>query len=357
MTTQDNKLDFTGQQIFVGLDISKKSWKTTVLTEELEHKTFSQPPRVEVLVNYLHRHFPGARYHCVYESGFCGFWIHEELTANGINCIVVNPADVPTKHREKAFKTDPVDSRKLARGLRSGELDPLYVPSRRAQEDRSLVRTRLAMARKLTRCKNQIKGLLHFYGIIIPEPLLTGHWSRRFLQWLQQLRLHHATGDEALRALLAELDHLRQTVADLTRGIRQLAHEQPYGANVVVLTSISGISTLTAMVILTELVDIHRFGPLDRLASYAGLAPGEHSSGERAIITGVSHRRNPYLRYVLIEAAWVAVRKDPALMMAFLKLSRRMPKQQAIIRIARKLLNRVRYVLKHQAPYVPIVTD
>ena len=33
----------------------------------------------------------------MYEAGFCGFWIHERLTALGIDNIVVNPADVPTK--------------------------------------------------------------------------------------------------------------------------------------------------------------------------------------------------------------------------------------------------------------------
>ena len=57
---------------------------------------------------------------------------------------------------------------------------------------------------------------------------------------------------------------------------------------------------------------------------------------------------------MLIECSWVAVREDPALLMAFGKLSKRMVKNRAIVRIvriARKLLNRIRYVLKHQEPY------
>ncbi|MFQ5799590.1 MAG: transposase, partial [Bacteroidota bacterium] len=81
------------------------------------------------------------------------------------------------------------------------------------------------------------------------------------------------------------------------------------------------------------------------------------SSGDREITTGLSRRRNQLLRTLLIESAWVAVRKDPALMMAFNKLTRRMPKNRAIIPIARRLLNRIRYVLKHQAPYVPAVVQ
>jgi hypothetical protein len=58
---------------------------------------------------------------------------------------------------------------------------------------------------------------------------------------------------------------------------------------------------------------------------------------------------------VLIESAWIAVRKDPALMLAFNKLSLRKKKTKAIVHIARKLLNRIRFVLNNQQPYVPCV--
>jgi transposase len=351
MTTKHTKLDFTGQHIFIALDIAKKSWKTSIMTQEFEHKTFTQPPTVEALVHYLHHHFPGAQYHCVYEAGYCGFWIHDQLKHHRIDCIVVNPADVPTTHREHTFKTDRVDARKLVRNLRNGELDPIYVPSRAAQEDRTLVRLRFAMVKKQTRCKNQLKALLGYYGIIIPEELCDAHWSRRFIAYLEQLTMQRAAGNQALKALLDELHHLRQTVAQLTKSIRALASAQPYQTLVAYLVTIPGISTLAAMVLLTELIDIHRFATLDHLASYVGLVPGEHSSGENVIVTGITKRRNPFLRAILIESAWVAVRKDPALIMAFQQLAHRMPKNQAIVRIARKLLNRIRYVLKHQQPY------
>ena len=45
-----SKLDFTGQQIYVGMDIHKKSWSISILTDNLENKTFTQPPDVEVLL-------------------------------------------------------------------------------------------------------------------------------------------------------------------------------------------------------------------------------------------------------------------------------------------------------------------
>ena len=87
------------------------------------------------------------------------------------------------------------------------------------------------------------------------------------------------------------------------------------------------------------------------VGSTLGLIPGEDSSGEQERNTGISHRRNAHLRGMLIECSWVAAREDPALLMAFGKLSKRMVKNRAIVRIARKLLNRIRYVLKHQEPY------
>ena len=69
MQQQGTKLDFTGQHIYVGLDVSKRSWLTSIYTERFEHKTFSQDPRADMLVDYLHRNFPGAQYHAVYEAG------------------------------------------------------------------------------------------------------------------------------------------------------------------------------------------------------------------------------------------------------------------------------------------------
>jgi transposase len=134
--------------------------------------------------------------------------------------------------------------------------------------------------------------------------------------------------------------------------IRTLATTEPYVLHVRNLISIPGISTLTAMILLTELVDVARFQSLDRLASYVGLVPGENSSGEDRTITGITARKNPYLRWILIECAWVAVQKEPVLMQSFAELTKRMTKNRAIIRIARKILNRIRFVVKNQQPYV-----
>ena len=349
---KNNKLDFGGQHIYVGMDIHKKSWSISIHTEQFEHKTFTQPPEVEKLTYYLERTFPGATYHTVYEAGFSGFWLHDQLRAKGIDCMVVNPADVPTKDKERAGKTDRVDCRKLARGLRNGEINGIYVPQRVKVEDRTLVRTRQSMVRKQTRCKNQITSILFFYGIVIPEE---GRWSRRFINWIESIRMERASGDFALKAHLEELKHLRQIIANLNKAILSLSRTEEYMADVLLLKSVPGISTLTAMILLTELADLSRFSSLDKLASYAGLVPDIRSSGETEYDTGITFRRNAALRALLIESSWVSVRKDPALTMAFNKLSARMKKTKAIVHIARKLLNRIRFVFKNRQEYVPAI--
>jgi transposase len=317
--------DFTGQDVFVGIDASKRNWRVAVRVGQKLHKRFAQAAEPEVLMSYLRRHFPGALYHCVYEAGYEGFWIHDRLTALGGQCMVVHPADVPSSDKERQFKNDPVDADKLSRDLSNGALHGIYVPTRSSVEDRTLVRMRSTFVRKQTRCKNQIKALLEFYGYRVPPEQLERYWSRAYIRWIESLKMERPSGQHALQALLQELIFIRQTIAQINRRIRTLASEEPY---------------------------VDRFATLDELASYVGLVPGERSSGQSQVFTGITYRRNAALRYMLIECAWAAQREDPALLQAFTQLCRRMPKNRAIVRIARKLLNRMRFAWKNRQSYV-----
>jgi transposase len=354
MTAQRSRLDFSGQTIFVGVDVSNKSWSVSIFSAQGEHKTFCQPPQAQVLVNYLQRNFPGAEYRCVYEAGYSGFWPHQALTEAGVQCLVVNPADVPTKGHERRRRRDPVDSRKLARALRNGELLGVYVPSRSAQEARSLVRQRHELVKKQTRCKNQIWALLRFYGYQLPEELQASRWSGAFIAHLHALLFVTASGRQSLDLLLLELAYLRALIAGATVAIRKLSKQECYRERVRLLLTVPGVGALTAMTLLVELVDLSRFKNADQLASYVGLVPDEDSSGDSQLQTGLTRRRNAHLRHLLVECAWVALRKDPALLHKFEQLTAggQMKKTQAIIRLARKLLCRIRRVLVTGEPYV-----
>ena len=103
---EDKQLNFENQNIFVGIDVHLKQWAVTIRSENLLLKTFSMDPSPVLLHNHLEKHYPGAKYSSVYEAGFCGYWIHRQLTSLDINNIIVNPADVPTTHKEKSRKRD-----------------------------------------------------------------------------------------------------------------------------------------------------------------------------------------------------------------------------------------------------------
>lgn len=67
---QSNKLDFSGQNIYVGIDVHLKSWSVAILSEHSVLKRFSQSPEPEALHKYLVSNYPGANYFSVYEAGF-----------------------------------------------------------------------------------------------------------------------------------------------------------------------------------------------------------------------------------------------------------------------------------------------
>ena len=105
-------IDFTGKNVYVGLDVHKKSWIVTILLDELDHRTFTSAPNPNVVHKYLNKHFLGGAYLSTYECGFSGYGHHRQLNELEIKNIVINPADVPSSNEEKTTKTDKVDSRK-----------------------------------------------------------------------------------------------------------------------------------------------------------------------------------------------------------------------------------------------------
>lgn len=351
MTGQRKELNFSGQNIYVGLDVHKKSWSVTVLSEVSVLKKYVQDPSPDALHTYLTRTYPGATYYSVYEAGFCGFWIHFRLTELGINNIVVNPSDVPTTMRDKIRKTDAVDSSKLAHGLRSGDLRRIYVPDNKSLEIRSLIRLKDSMTKDQTRLKNRIRGFLFFHGIE-ESPMPSKKWSRNFINWLKAVSLQTTAGREALDLMLNQLETLRVHQKDLLLRLKRLYESERFAVPLRYVMSIPGIGRLTGMTLIAEIDDINRFKNSDQLASYIGLVPMCHSSGEHDGSGEITIRKHGKMRSLIVEAAWVAVRVDPALQLAYASLCKRMVASKAIIKIARKMVNRIYYVMKHQQTYV-----
>lgn len=350
---QSNKLDFKGQNIYVGFDVHLKSWTVTIMTDKLTLKTFNQPPKAEVLYNHLVTNYPGGTYHTAYEAGFCGYRIHNTLKSFGVDSIVVNPADIPTTDKEKVQKEDARDSKKIARSLRNGDLTPIYVPSNKTLSDRGLIRTRSTLVKDMTRNKNRMKSFLHFNGIEIPETFAKQKvWSKNFIKWLKEIEMPEMSGKQSLNATIEASEYLRTSVLKVTNQIKELSKSSQYQEQIGLLRTLPGIGLITAMIILTELETINRFENFDKLCGFIGLIPSTRSSGEDDVVGNITRRGHSILRGAIIESAWVAVRLDPALTLSYHEFCKRMEPNKAIIKIARKLLNRIRYVLKNKQPYV-----
>jgi len=354
MQAQRKELNFEGQSIFVGIDVHLKSWNVSIFTENLHHKTFNQPPKAEVLSEYLKINFPNASYLSAYEAGFCGLWVHYKLKELGVNNIVVNPADVPTTQKEKMRKSDPIDSNKLGRSLRSNELDEIYIPRPETLEDRSLVRIRSTIVKDMVRIKQRIKSMLYFYGIEYPAEFQNSntHWSKKFLYWLKEIEFRYPTGTAALGLLINEAELQRKLLLEATTKIRVLSKTEQYSKNMELITNVPGIGLITGMEFLTEIENINRFENSDKLAGLVGIVPNCSKSGEISKDGEMTSRGHSFLRKGLIESSWIAVRVDPALSLAYYNYCKRMEPNKAIVRIARKLLNRIYSVLKHQKKYV-----
>jgi transposase len=348
---KESKISFKNYKIYIGLDVHLKSWKACILTEEFEHGVISFPPSAKALSNYLKKYFPEGNYYSVYEAGYSGYWIHESLEYYGIKNMIVNPSDIPTMDKEKRIKTDRIDCRKLARCLRNKEIDNIYIRDKEQQQDRCLVRMRHTMVKKQTICKNQIKSLLAFYGIYIEEEKVKSYWSKNYIEWIKGTTRQMSSATIAFNALLLELSDLRKNILEITKQIRQLSHSEKYQRKVKLLQSIPGISLLSAMIILTEIGEIRNFNKLDKLLAYIGLIPGEHSSGERIYKGGMLHRGNKMLKHIIIESSWVAVKKDPSLILYYKNHLKNSRKTKIIIKVARKLLSRIRYVLINEKEY------
>lgn len=354
MSKQNTNMNETKQTIYIGIDEHKKDWTVSFRSQSTGLDTMRFEPDSQSLVNYLKRKYPDHNYESVYEAGFGGFWLDRELRAAGVKNIVVNPADVATKGKEKAQKDDKKDARKLARELASGNLEEIYIPSVEEEAIRTVTRLREQAVKDQTRVKNRIKSLLCLYNVDIPSNDEMKHWSANFIKYLSEIKGLPAETKYTLDTHLVILSFIRTQLLQIIQKMRQMVKSNKVlETKVKHLSSIPGVGFLTAMVMQTELVDIGRFTSLDKLASFVGLSPAVYSSGDYSKNLGITRRYKKYLRNRLIESAWVAVRYDAELRKNFEEYCKRMSNKKAIIRIAKKLLNRIMYVMKNNVDYIP----
>ena len=217
-----NLTDFSGRNLYVGIDVHKQRWQVAVYYDGLILSNCSIEGSCDALIVHLRKRYGDAQFSCVYESGPFGFALCRSLWATGMECMVVNPADIPNTHKESRSKSDPVDARKLALHLAAGLLHPIHVPTEKLQKQRSLIRFRKKLWGDLCRAKNRLKSELMFQGITLPKQYDKAHWSHNFLDWIQEQALKEEHLKDTLLLMLEEARMLRLLLLKTERKLREL---------------------------------------------------------------------------------------------------------------------------------------
>jgi transposase len=282
-------------------------------------------------------------------------------------------------------KTDTTDAEWIADLLQHGLLRASFVPPRDIQDLRDLTRYRASLVADRAAVANRIQKLLEkanlklaavatdvlgASGRAMMEAILRGEDDPvqlaerargRLRAKLAELapalegrvRDHHR---QVLRLLLDDWDHLERQIERLETLIREKMC--PHEPAVELWRTIPGVETVTAWTLVAEMgVDASQFASPERVASWAGLCPGNHeSAGKRH--SGRMRAGNRWLKSALCQAAWAATRKRDSYYRAqFRRLSRHLGQKKAVMAVAHSILVTAYCMLRDAKPFTDLGGD
>jgi transposase len=338
----------------VAMDDSKRTIVAGILrpgAQEPELRSIPNEPRhLRRLFERLQRE---GRVVACYEAGPSGYDLYRQLTALEVPCQVIAPALTPRKPGDR-IKTDRRDARKLVRLFRAGELTPVHVPDEAQEAVRDLLRCREDVQEDLLRWRHRLLKFLARHGHVYREGR---NWTQRHWTWLRGQRFTLPALERTYQEYRWTVEQLLARLADLEREILALAETAPYRERVGWLRCFRGIDTLTALTLLVEIGDFHRFDSPRALMAYLGLVPSETSTGDRERRGSITKAGNLHARRSLVEACW-SVRHPPRLSPALARRSQGQPpavRAQAW-RAQQRLHRRYRHLVGHgKRPPVAVV--
>lgn len=347
-------IDVLEYNLFAGMDVDKRSISVTFMDHGAHEKSLKIPYNAEQLLGYVRSHYPGRRIAFVYEAGPTGFGLYDDLTRAGETCLVAAPSMIPVQPGARV-KTNRLDSRKLTKTLRGGEIDGIRVPSGIYRDLRHLTQLRDREMHQVGATKCRIKALLLFEGLSFPEAPAGSHWSRRVIDQLSQMSCRTAVRFK-LDQLLVALDFHSRQALETQRAIRQLCTSDPdLAESIRFLMSIPGVGWIVASHTLARIGDWRQLQSPRELGGFFGLAPRENSTGVREVKGSITRSGDPRLRSLLVEAAWTTIRYDPGLAAFYRRVYQSHPRdraaRKAIVAVARKLTCRMYCVLKERRCY------
>jgi transposase len=241
-------------------------------------------------------------------------------------------AEIRTK-RVRKQKTDRQDAQLILRLMMEDRFPRIWVPSWENRDLRQLLWHRHRMVQARTRIVNQLQAVALNEGLRCKKRL----WRDAGREQLESFRLA-PWASRRRRDLLELLDRLTPTIAELTQAVEQEAEKCPEARR---LQTHPGVGALTALAFVLIIGRTDRFQCGKQIASYLGLVPLEDSSGQRRRLGHITKQGNSLLRFLLVEAAQVTVRSDPAWRSKYFHLAMRRGRKIAKVAMARRLAVRL----------------
>lgn len=336
-----------GKRVFVGIDVHKTKYSLAAVVDgEVILKVGSMPADTNKLIEFLKKRFPESSLYSVYEAGFSGFVLHRALVAAGIKSIVINAASIEIAVNNKV-KTDKRDAIKMASHLAKGMLRGIRIPTPEQELARVLTRTRAQLVKERSRVAVQIKSKLMQFGLIAAE-------DKRVMTAKLLCELKTLDMPRDLAVAISALSEIWQRCHEQVKKIElEMARQAKSEAKLEdIYQSVPGIGPVIGRTLANELGDMTQFQSEGQLFSFVGLTPCEYSSGEGAPRRGrITKQGSGLIRGMLVEAAWMAMSKDPDLKKVYERLKVTRGGKRAIVAVARRLVGRLRSCLQRQVTY------
>ena len=273
-------------------------------------------------------------------------WFERLLAELGIDVWIGDAAEIKTK-RVRKQKTDRQDAQLLLKLLLEDNFPRVWVPSPENRDLRQLLWHRHRLVQMRTRIMNQLQALAMNEGQRRKKKL----WSEQGRAQLEKLPL--ATWASRRRQDLLELlDRMNPTIEELTAAAEQEAKRRP---EVLRLMTHPGVGPLTALAFVLIIGTPERFRCGKQIGSYVGLIPSEDSSAGRQRLGHISKQGNSLLRFLLGEAAQIAVRCDSGWRRRYMHLAMRREKNIAKVAMARRLAVRLYWMWRNGWEYAQSV--
>lgn len=290
--------------LFVGLDVHKESISVAYApSAQGAEPTFLGPIGsrhcdIDAVVRKLQS--KAATLFFVYEAGPCGYWLYRYLQRKGLRCLVVAPSLIPRKPGDRV-KTDRRDAVQLARLLRSGDLQPVYVPTLEDEAIRDLSRAREATLADSKTAKHRLKSFLLRHDIRYSG---TRSWTPAHLRWVATLRFPLPAQQIVFQESVQTISQHGERLDRLEAALREEMEAWRLRPVVHAFQALRGVQFHVAVTVAAELGDLTRFDCPTELFAYVGLHPSEHTSGNRRRQGGIAKTGNGHARRVLVEGAW-----------------------------------------------------